>query len=152
MNYKIILTDVYLKKGIDSFFSIEKDGKPLSPENLVGNLVIVPLNKMPLFFESILDEKDFSHVEYSWILFGEVRNDDNEIFVPKGQVGFSVFEEITLIDKKDFFHLCVEFAEKAIEAVNVFDLKDRKIVDDEWIIKINELIPKLKKKYELYMP
>ena len=48
-------------------------------------------------------KKDYSQTEYSWILFGEVKNDDNEIFVPIDKVGFSLFDDVALVSKRDFF-------------------------------------------------
>ena len=49
-----------------------------------------------------------------------------------------------------FFQLCIEIVEKLLEAVNIFNLKEKEIVNSEWIIKMTEFIPGLKAKAKTF--
>jgi hypothetical protein len=57
-----------------------------------------------------------------------------------------IFDDITLMDKKEFFLLCHKFAEKAIEAVAKFRLPERGIVNESWVAQMRVLLPITAKK------
>lgn len=147
MKYQIALN---LKFNLDeaktSLFNILIDDKILDSYNPIGIMPSIKTKNIINFFENVINEKDYSEMEYSWVIFGEDKNDEGEIVIPKNMVGFSIFDDRTIISKVDFFQLCLQMAEKAIEAVNVFKLKEEKIINEEWIANIKDVIPLLQKK------
>jgi hypothetical protein len=145
INYQLRLRLDGLNNEAQTLFEVLCNDSPIGYDP-ISILTSIKIDKYPDFLQNMTQEKDYSGMEYSWILFGEVRNDENEIFVPKNKVGFAIFEDITLIDKKDFFGICLNFAEKAIEAVDLLKLKEKQFVDNCWIEKIKDLIPLIKNK------
>jgi hypothetical protein len=146
MNYKIILEDRSQKLGIPYYWRISKNGNPLEYEDLTDIFLSrKSVSYIPVLLNNYCKEVN-CYANEEAILFGEAFNDLGELIVPKFMVGFSLFIYITLLNIKDFYILCLDFAEKAIAAVRMFGLKEKEIVNDEWIESIKKLIPKIKEK------
>ncbi|MFL1897212.1 hypothetical protein ACJRPK_16030 [Aquimarina sp. 2-A2] len=154
MEYELVLTDKYLSDNEKNkiLFEIKRiDNKPIdSYNNLIGLLPTVKIENYPSFLFDVSQEFDYSQMEYSQIIFGEYKDEDGQIKVPLNYVGFNVMDDITLTDKSQFFNLVLQFAEKALKGVNEFQLIDKKIVDDNWVKSIIEIIPQIKLKIEQY--
>lgn len=74
--------------------------------------------------------------------------DDDDISIPENQVLLETFVGSSFLDIFDFYSLCLQFTQKALEAVNVFKLKEKGIVDDQWIQQIQSFISTLEKLLE----
>ena len=57
-----------------------------------------------------------------------------------------ILDTITLLTKAEFFDIVLQLAKKALEAVTIFHLKEKGLVDDVWISKVKAAIPQLKAK------
>ena len=154
MEYELVLTDKYIngKSKYNILFEIKRidDCWIDSSFDLIGLLPGIWIQNYPSFLNNCVREWDYSQIEYSYLIFGEDIDDDGLINVPLNYVGFSVMEDISLIDKNRFFKLVLQFAEKAIEGVEKFKLLDREIVDNNWIESIIGVIPQIKLKVEQY--
>lgn len=141
MNYSIEINVNFTETN--KLFNILIDGKILNTFNPIA-IMSLDIEKVPLFLQSVIDEKDYDVMDYSRISFGEYEF-DGEILVPKGMVGFSVFDDRTIISKKDFLELCLQLGMKSLEVFEKFDLKVDGTVRDD----INKLIPLLEGKIKL---
>jgi hypothetical protein len=151
MEYQIKLTDKFFKKNELFFFEVVKNGESLKYGDYVSNILSYPtLISLPEYLKNFINELDYDISEYSSIMFGEDRNDEGEIVIPKNMVGFSIFEDRTLISKSEFYNLCLQMANIALEAAEMFNLKNRNIVDDNWIGSIKDLVPKIEEKIKNY--
>lgn len=150
MKYKLIITDEYLKKGIPKIFRLEKvNGEDFEGnEGLLRNLSSIYINNIPSFLESTILEKDFSQMEGSGIVFGEVLYSEN-FHVPKNKVGFFVLEDLYLINKMEYIELVLLFCREAIKAEEKFKFLEKKIIDTNWLNVINDSISELKKRIDI---
>lgn len=133
MKYKITTTDFYLKKGVDRIFDLEINGKTTLPDDLVTTLVSIPIIKLPLFFDSVVNKKAFCIHEYTWIIFGEELDENNNILVPKNAVGIFVMDECKLMEESEFYNICNQLAIEAIHAFNLPELKKYNIFPHDWL-------------------
>lgn len=151
MEYEIKLTNKYIEKNELFFFDLLKNEEPLKYGDYVKNILSYPsLISLPEYLNNFIKELDYDISEYSSIIFGELKNDEGRILIPSGMVGFSIFDDRTLISKLEFYTLCLQMANKSLEAVNLFNLKEKNIVDDNWIISIKNLIPMIEEKIKEY--
>ncbi|MFL1894051.1 hypothetical protein ACJRPK_00010 [Aquimarina sp. 2-A2] len=150
--YNLIITHKYLVKGFNRLFDIERiDNKHIDKhQDLVGLIPSIRIENFPIFLTNCIKEWDFSQMEYSEIIFGEHKDDEDEIKVPMNYVGFNVMEDISVLDKSQFFSLVLQFAEKALKGVKEFQLIDKEIVDNNWVKSIIEIIPQIKLKIGQY--
>jgi hypothetical protein len=145
MNYNIGLNPEFKEK--EKLFNVLINDEVLNTFNPIG-IMSMDISKVPFFLKNALKERDYDIIDYSRISFGEYEF-DNEILVPEGMVSFSIFDDRTLLFKKEFYILCLELATKSLEAVEKFNLKQKNEVDNNFIEEIKNIIPQLEEKIKV---
>jgi len=101
-----------------------------------------------LFFLSNAIQKIGTGYNTSGVGFGPYTAtgwDSNDISIPENQVLLGTFVGDTFLDILDFYDLCLQLVQTALEAVEVFQLKEKGIVDAQWIQQMQDFIPILDK-------
>ena len=148
MKYRIVLTDEYIEKGYDLYWRTEYLNTKLHTNDLVNNLVSIKIVGVVERIQNCLLENDITLMMYEGILFTEYvdENSGMEVSIPENKVVFTSLDILFFMFKVEFFKLCLQFANKALEAMEVFGLKEKGIVDDKWEQEIKDLIPKIETK------
>lgn len=128
------ILDIERKDGITVDFN--KEG--------IGFIPSIKLQDYIPFFDEVIREGGMSY-NYSGFNFGPIV-EEGKVWLEGGLVEIYVMDAKTILTKREFFELALEFANKAIEAVDILDLKGKGIVDDAWILRIKEAIPQLEAK------
>lgn len=110
----------------------------------IGFLVSAKIKDIPLFLERVVEEDCFSY-EYSGFCFGPITEGEKTL-LEKGLVEVYVMDTKTIISNAVMFDISLQLAHRAIEAVEVFHLKEKGLVDDTWIEKVKHSIPQLETK------
>jgi hypothetical protein len=150
MDYRILITDKYLKQSLERIFDIErKDNEPIDfYHNLIGYIPSRKVKDFPHFLTEVINEGGIDY-NSSGFCFGPI-TEGEKVWLEKGLVEIYVMKDKTILSAKDFFELALEFANKALEAVVILGLKEKRIVDDTWIRTIEDSIPKLQAKLNEY--
>ncbi len=64
--------------------------------------------------------------------------------VPANQVKLETYLGERIILLSEFYKLCLQLVEKSLEAVELYDLKGKGVVDDKWVKEMQEMTPKIK--------
>ena len=110
----------------------------------IGFIPSIKIKDIPVFFKNVINESEMSY-EYSGFCFGPITELD-KVWLEDGYVEVWVLDNKTILTKYDFFELALQLANKALEAVDIFDLKATTSINYEWIIKIKESILLLESK------
>ncbi|HET6226688.1 MAG TPA: hypothetical protein VFF27_10435 [Bacteroidia bacterium] len=144
-NYLISLNSAHVDKHSVLFDMRYANGDEIDFNNEgIGVLSSVKIKDIPSFLEDAINEKGLQE-EYSGYHFGPV-TEGEKILVPKGLVNVFIMDTNTILTKDEFYDTVLQIARKALEAVDVFHLKDKGIVDDFWTGRIKHAIPKLEAK------
>ena len=143
--YLITLNDQYMEKFSIPFDICYSNGEEIDFNNEgIGLIPSVEIKNIPDYLYSMIEEKSF-HREESGIFFGPI-TEGNEIIVEKGSVDVHIMDTSTIISKKEFFEILLQMAHKALEAVDVFQLKEKRLVDHWWIDRVKYAIPQIEAK------
>lgn len=137
--------------GFHRLFDIERiDREPIDfYNNPIVNIGAVQISNIPAFLTSSITEKGYDY-NNSGMSFGPVTDGDIEL-ASKDSVMFYVMDVTAVVSKLEFFLLLKELSQKALEAVDLFDLKARGLVDDKWVQDVKELLPALEEKIQQYV-
>lgn len=152
MEYKLIITREYIDKGVYRLFNIErKDGQLIDIySDLINAIAFIKIDKIPEFLKNMVLERSMQISEYTFIHFGEIL-EDNIIQVPADCVGIFLMDAKTIVQKRFFFELTLELAQKSLMAVNLFNLRDSEFVDEKWVESIKLVIPEIEEKIKSYV-
>lgn len=141
-----ISTDSQRLNVFNSILDIErKDGIAVDfNKEGIGFIPSIKLQDYIPFLDEVIREGGMSY-NYSGFNFGPIV-EAGKVWLEDGLVEIYVMEAKTILTKRDFFELALEFANKALEAVTLLDLKNRGFVDDAWVLGIKEAIPTLEAK------
>jgi len=70
--------------------------------------------------------------------------DEEGVIIKEGEVLIVTYVSEKTISVSDFHKLSYEFGNKALEAVEFFNLKEKGLVDDNWISRIQKALVKIK--------
>jgi hypothetical protein len=111
------------------------------------------LNDYKFFLSAVVNEQSFGRGLSGFTMSDKeiddritCAGDEGILYIPVDKVVLSEYEDSILFSKVEFFKLCLQFAHKALEAMEVFNLKEKGIVDKKWEEEIKELIPKIEDK------
>jgi len=110
---------------------------------IVAFFCSVKLEDYPRFIRDIIDGWCRGYQEMS---FQYGPSDEEGTIIGEDEALFGTMFSLTYISKRDLFKLTLEFAQKALEAVEHFNLYNRKLVSLEWIAEIKSMIPELELK------
>jgi hypothetical protein len=110
-------------------------------------LASIKIKDIPSFLEDAIKEKGLQE-EYSGYHFGPVTEGEN-ILLPKGMVNVFIMDTNTIITEREFYDTVLQIARKALEAVDVFQLREKGLVNDFWIGRIKHAIPQLENKFKV---
>jgi hypothetical protein len=126
--------DMHYENGVEIDFDNEG----------IGIIPSLKMHEIPHFIEKVLEETGF-HQEYSGFSFGPVI-DEGRTIVESGYVKLYILNTDTILTEREFFEVTLQLANKALEAVDQFQLKEKKIIDNNWIEKVKLFIPALQTK------
>lgn len=126
--------DMYYENGEEIDFNNEG----------IGIVSSLKMHEIPHFVEKVLEARGL-HEEYSGFSFGPVE-DEGRMMVEPGHVQLYIMDTDTILTQREFFELALQLVNKALEAVDVFQLKEKKVVDNKWIEKVKSYIPALQAK------
>lgn len=141
-----VLADDKRLKTFNRIFAISRvDGKQID-FNLegIGFIPSLKVQDIPVFLSETIEEGSMSY-EYSGFCFGPI-TEGEQVWLNAGLVEIYVMKDKTVLPTKDFFELGLEIAHRALEAVATLQLKERGFIDENWIERISESIPKLEAK------
>lgn len=90
-----------------------------------------------------------AYADYGAIVFGPWEGspgDESDPPIPDEWVWMGTFSGQNEISDFEFYSLCLQFAEKALDALDVFEMKKQDLINDDWIERIKKTIPKLKER------
>jgi len=141
--YKIVLLESRFIKHEKPLYIKYADGSEIDFNNEgIGYVVTRELAKIPVFLKNIL-EKGYDKSHYSGCMTGPVNLGDDTLLA-EDLADVWVMETHTIIPVKDFYDICVQIAEKSLEAITVFNLKASGKIDNQWEEDIKSYLPKLK--------
>ena len=144
-NYLISLDQDRMERLSIPFYITYANGNEIDfNKEGIGVLVSVEVKDIPSFIENAIAEKGLQE-EYAGYSFGPV-TEGEKIWVEAGMVETFILDTITLLTKAEFFDIILQLAKKALEAVTIFHLKEKGLVDDVWISKVKAAIPQLEAK------
>jgi hypothetical protein len=148
MYYKLVITNEYLDTEQNRIFDVEKrNGEKVDLYNeLICYLPRVEVSKIPQLLDLVIQEAGESFDESGWH-FGPI-TEGEKIWVEKGFVEFYVTGYNISYPNRVVFNMALEIARKSLEAVNNLQLKEKGLVDDTWIKKVKDSIPKLDAKLD----
>jgi hypothetical protein len=138
--YSIILNKERFSLIQKPFYITYSNGEEIDfNTNAIGYVAAKKIEDIPAFLQNVIEEKGQNY-NSSGFWFGPVTEGD-KVWVEAGMVEVYVMDVTTLISFDDFIELSLQLANKALEAVEDFQLKEKGLVDDRWIdgIKIAKL-------------
>ncbi|SFD54338.1 hypothetical protein SAMN05518672_102365 [Chitinophaga sp. CF118] len=149
--YQIILDEERLNRLENPFFMRYANGEEIDFDSEgIGFMLSRRIQEVPGFLKNALEERGET-AEYCGIIMGPMTDGDDLIWLDEGLVDVYVMDTRTIITYKEFYELSLQIAEKALEAMTVFQLKGKGKVDDKWEDDIRKYIPLLKEKLALYI-
>ncbi|SFD54363.1 hypothetical protein SAMN05518672_102366 [Chitinophaga sp. CF118] len=115
----------------------------------IGYIVARRTDEIPILLKNILEDGEGYASEYSGFTMGPMTEGDI-IWLDQGLVRVFVMDTHTIITYKEFYELSLQIAEKALEAMTIFELKEKGKVDDKWEEDIRKYIPLLKEQLALF--
>lgn len=96
------------------------------------------ISSYPSFLEDAYSQIGMSYTDTSGMSFGPYEGDywDKTEPLLKGYVRLSTFTGNTDLELSVFYELCIQFAEKSIEANDFLNLEERSLVDKFWVDRI----------------
>ncbi|SFD54315.1 hypothetical protein SAMN05518672_102364 [Chitinophaga sp. CF118] len=147
--YQIVLDEERLNRLNKPLFMRYANGEEIDFNSEgIGYIVAGTTHEIPVLLKNIL-ERGGQNSEYCGIDIGPMIDADI-IWIDEGLVRIYVMDTGTVITYKEFYELSLQIAEKALEAMTVFQLKEKGKVDDKWEDDIRKCIPLLKEKLALY--
>ncbi len=130
--------------------------KPIQVEVLEGDTsekngiyffgVIRVIDYLP-FLQNAINRSSAGYNNTSSAHFGPyeaIGIDEDDYSIPENQVLLSTYTGHTFLSLLDFYNLCLQLVEKSLEAVELYDLKGKGVVDDKWVKEMQEMTPKIK--------
>ena len=144
-NYLISLSHDRMEKQAIPFEIHYENGDAIDfNQEGIGVISSLELKEIPHFIEKALEETGL-HKEYSGFSFGPVI-DEGKVWVEEGAVELYILDTKTTLTRKEFFETILQLAQKALEAVSEFHLKEKDFVDEVWIEQVKKMIPQLEAK------
>jgi hypothetical protein len=144
----------WVASNFQRLIDISSDSDIVLENEGFGMFITIPIMQYPEFIRLSLAEISKGYTDYSGITFGShVGNknlDDEFTLVPADCVLLTTYSGQSLIRKKNFYKMLLQFAENSISAAREFQLEQKAIVNEDWLQRIALTIPEIGLKIDVY--